>query len=296
MPTTFSVSSLLSPWTNDPAKIVFSCQVVITVTTVLSIPDENFTKPDEPSLSEAVVIGRGPEDEARETNNIWLSDKGKEVLLQMGNILPPYDELKVLQVNSGLATIISAVQSGGYIYGVVVRTVQGLPVSPIEVVALTLSIQILIKALLHNIVSTCHRPLRVYLTHGQAQAFVDQCKNYIAHFEDPKRRAVGPFVVIVVLVAGVAIYYTIHMWHTTRRMIMVVPIILTLVGLYSQLNSVCELEHGYGLLAYWSALWSTLVNATSYIFALVVIIKYWEADRFDAKTSSMLAHIFPYTG
>ena len=70
---------------------------------------------------------------------------------------------KVLQGNYGFATVISDVQSMGYIYGVVVRTIQGLPVSPIEVVALMLSLLILIKALLHNIVSRCHRPLHVYL-------------------------------------------------------------------------------------------------------------------------------------
>ena len=70
-------------------------------------------------------------------------------------ILPPYEQLKVLQGSSGLATVISAVQCMGYIYGVLVRTIEGLLVSPIEVVAVTLSIQILIKALLHNIVSLC---------------------------------------------------------------------------------------------------------------------------------------------
>jgi hypothetical protein len=127
-----------------PAKILCGCQVVITVPRVIpenSIP-ENFTDSDMPRLDDALVTGRGQE-ESREIRNICLSDKGKEVLLQMG-ILPPYDQLRVLQGSSGLATIISAAQSGGYIYGVVVRTVQGLPVSPIEVVALTLSIQILI--------------------------------------------------------------------------------------------------------------------------------------------------------
>ena len=123
-----------------------------------------------------MVIGRGQE-ESRETRNIRLNYNGEEVLLQM-DVLPPYDQLKVLQGNSGFATVISAVQSMGYIYGVVVRTIQGLPVSPIEVVALMLSLLILIKALLHNVVSTCHRPLHVYLTDGQAQTFVDTCKNY----------------------------------------------------------------------------------------------------------------------
>jgi hypothetical protein len=104
------------------------------------------------------VIGCGPE-KARKTRVVCFSNEGKKVLLQINNVLPPYDQLRVLQGSSGMATIISAVQSVGYIYGVVVRTVQGLPVSPIEVVALTLSIQILIKALQHNFVRTCHRPL-----------------------------------------------------------------------------------------------------------------------------------------
>jgi hypothetical protein len=43
----FTVSSLLSPWTKDPAKIVYSCPVVITVPAVISIP-EIFTFEDIP--------------------------------------------------------------------------------------------------------------------------------------------------------------------------------------------------------------------------------------------------------
>jgi hypothetical protein len=223
----FTALSLLSPWTKDPAKIIYGCPVVITVPAVISISGI-FTEPYMPSLSGAVVIGRGPE-EARETKKFCLHEKGKEVLLQMKNVLPPYDELRVLQGSSGSATIISAAQSGGYIYGVVVRTVQGLPVSPIEVVALTLSIQILIKALLHNIVSSCHRPLHLYLTDDEAHTLADECEIYTAH-ADPKGWALGAMVVMLLLVSGVAIYYIIHMWHTTRR-IMVVPIILTVGGL-----------------------------------------------------------------
>jgi hypothetical protein len=288
----FTVLSLLSPRTKDPAKIVHGCPVVVTVPTVISFP-LNFTEKGMPSLSGAVVIGRGPAEEARETKPILLGGNGKAVLLQMKNVLPPYDELRALQGSSGLATIISAVQSVGYIYGVVVRTVQGLPVSPIEVVALTLSIQILIKALLHNIASTCHRPLHLHLTQDQAQTLADECKIYTAH-ADPKSWVVGPLVVMVLLVSGVAIYYIIHMWHTTRR-IMVVPIILTVVGLYLQLIGglsyyVTEMERKGVDVDVWSTSMSALVNATSYIFALVVTIKYWKADRLDAKTSSMLAY------
>ena len=289
----FRVLSLLSPWTKDPAKIVCSCQVVISVpATMISIP-EKFTESSLPSLSEAVVIGSGLEAESRDTRNICLGDMGKEVLLQMG-ILPPYDRLRVLQGSSGWATIISAVQSVGYIYGVVVRTVQGLPVSPIEVVALTLSIQILIKALLHNFMSICHRPLHVYLTHDQAQTFVNQCENYTAHVH-PGRRAVGPFVVIVMLVSGVAIYYIIHLWQTTRR-IMVVPIILTLVGLNLQLVTIWAYTNTCIFVMSCTLTMCGMVNSTSYIFALVVTIKYWEVDRLNAKASSTIAQILPYIG
>jgi hypothetical protein len=304
----FTVLSLLSPWTKDRAKIVYSGAVVISVPTGISIP-ENFTESRKPSLLEAVVIGRGPED-ARETTDVCLGVEGKEVLLQMKNVLPPYDQLTVLQGKSGLLTIISAVQSVGYIYGVVVRSVQGLPVSPIEVVALTLSIQILIKALLHNSVSVCHRPLHVYLTHIQAQTFVDQCEYHTAHEDSESlymgRSSVGAIVylvsvvAIVVLISGVAIYYIIHMWQTTRR-IMVVPIMLTLVGLYLQLIWVClgfftKLEGVNTTVVGCSVIMCALVNATSYIFALVVTIKYWKVDSLNTNTSSMLAQIFPYIG
>ena len=183
----------------------------------------------------------------------------------------------------------------GYIYGVVFRTIQGLSVSPIEVVALTLSIRILIKALLHNIVSTCHRSLHVYLTDEDALTFVGKCAEYKTDDGIPESHVVGPPVVMVLLVSSVMIYYIIHMWQTTRR-IMVVPIMLTLVGLHLQV-------WGYKVL--WSHNFNAgsvilpmcaMVNATSYILALVVTIKYWEVDRLNVKTSRMLARIFPYIG
>ena len=41
----FTVLSLLLPWTKHPAKILCSCQVVITVPTMISIPS-NFIQPD----------------------------------------------------------------------------------------------------------------------------------------------------------------------------------------------------------------------------------------------------------
>ena len=126
--------------------------------------------------------------------------------------LPPYDQLKVLEGSSGLATLVSAVQSMGYIYGVVVRTIQGLPVSRTEGVALMWIILIL---MLHNIVSTCHRPLHVYLTDEQAHTFVDKCEEYTT-LKFPKSYIMVPFVVIVLLISSVGLYYIIHMWRTSR--------------------------------------------------------------------------------
>ena len=286
----FTVLSFLSSRTKHLAKIVLFCDVVITVPTMTSIPNIYIHQSDMPSLSEAVVIGRGQEEsrESRETRNILLSYHGKEILLQMG-ILPPYNQLKVVQGNSGLVTLISAVQSMGYICGVVVRTIQGLPVSPIEVVALMLSILNLMKARLHNIVSTCHRPLHVYLTDAQAQTFVDMCEKYTAH-EVPLSHLVGPWVIMVLLISSAVMYYIIHMWQTTR-IIMVVPIMLSLVGVYLQLCILIWLQDQATF-----AIMGAIVNATSYILALVVTIIYWKVDRLNAKTSSMLAQIFPYIG
>ena len=287
----FTVFSLLLPWKTHPAKILCGCTVVITVPKVTYILDEFIVEPNSPSLLEAVVIGRR-QNESQETKNINLGANGSEVLLQM-DVLPPYDQLRVLQGTSGLAAAISSVQSMGYIYGVVVRTIQGLPVSPIEVVALTLSIQILIKALLHNIVCTCHRPLHVYLTDEQAQTFVDNCQKYTTH-EIPNSQLVGPSVVIVLLVSSVAIYYIIRMWQATR-ITMVVPIMLTLVGFFLQLwANIIWTDNANASIAILTM--CGMVNATSYIFALVVTVENWKVDRLNANTSSMLARIFPYIG
>ena len=41
---------------------------------------------------------------------------------------------------------------------------------------------------------------------------------------------------------------------------------------------------------------TAMVQFASYILALAATIKFWKVDRLNAKTSSMLAQIFPYIG
>jgi hypothetical protein len=84
------------------------------------------------------------------------------------------------------------------------------------------------------------------------------------------------------------------MWHTTSKII-VVPILLTLVGLCLGLL-ITFLDNTDVNLKFSIATMSAMINVTSYVFALVVTSKYWQVDRLNAKTSSILAQIFPYIG
>ena len=142
--------------------------------------------------------------------------------------------------------------------------------SPIEVIALMLSILILMKALLHNIVSTCHRPLHVYLTDEQTQTFVDTCEKYTA-LELPRSHIMVTFVVIVLLISSVVIYYIIRMWQTTRT-IMVVPIMLSLAGFYLSGLWYLGFFVRSGILGIIWTIMVAIINATTYILALVVTL------------------------
>ena len=76
---------------------------------------------------------------------------------------------------------------------------------------------------------------------------------------------------------------------------MVVPIMLTLVGFFLQLwANIIWTDNANASIAILTM--CGMVNATSYIFALVVTIENWKVDRLNANTSSMLARIFPYIG
>ena len=129
------------------------------------------------------------------------------------------------------------------------------------------------------------------MTHEEALTFVDTCKKS-STYEVLKSQVVGPSLVIVLLISSVVLFYIIHMWQTTRT-IMVVPIMLTLVGLNLQCVPLLVLKDLAPCI--YNAI-CAITNATSYIFALVVTIEYWKVDRLNAKTSSMLAQLFPYIG
>lgn len=144
-------------------KISSGCKVVVNLSHPTTYTQkENFKRPDafEPLLvedfSDALVIGGDTMEEAEV--RLQLSTVGKEALVE-ADILPPVDQLKILQGYSGLAVATSALPGMGYIYGILAWVVQGLQVSPLEVIGFFLSTVILVKAVWHCYSSTCHRPL-----------------------------------------------------------------------------------------------------------------------------------------
>ena len=74
---------------------------------------------------------------------------------------------------------------------------------------------------------------------------------------------------------------------------MVVPIMLPLVGFYFQLwVSNIWFDNKNTNMAILTM--CGMVNATLYLLAFFVTIKYWKVDRLSAKTSSMPTQVFPY--
>ncbi|KAG0563592.1 hypothetical protein KC19_8G043600 [Ceratodon purpureus] len=286
-------------------RTLVSCKVVVHLSATAYNGDfkgklKNFHEEvDVADFSDALVLGTEVPD--WKDTIVQLSAIGKEMLIKSG-VLPPIDRLKILQGSSGLAVAVSAAQGVGYVYGVVVRVVQGRRVSPIEVVGFYLSIMILVRAMFHSFVSSCHRPLVIFLNDGKEQEFIMKCEkcdeNAYVLYARKLRSYLGEGLVSLFF-CSVLVLFLIYDLRSTP-LTLVVPLIMLIIS-SSPLLVVIEYcsnnFKSFSNIGSYIAVWVYPISyIVAYVYSLVLTWKYWKSFEFDVPTSGYLSKILPYIG
>lgn len=247
-------------------------------------------------FSDALVVGHEVD---RKETTIELTALGKEMLMRAG-VLPPVERLKILQGNSGLAVAVSAAQGVGYIYGILVRVVQGRHVSPIEAIGFYLSIIILIKAMFHYFASSCHRPLLLFLDDKQEIELINKCRAHGSESPHIPGLTILIYGGIIIFPNGALLFLIINIVRFTS-LTLVIPLIIFIVWTLPTILSV--LASGYSR-SYTTeyvriiclSILLPIMYAIACIYSLTLTWRYWNSLGFDINTSGYLSKILPYIG
>ncbi|KAG0561128.1 hypothetical protein KC19_9G039700 [Ceratodon purpureus] len=297
-----------APSTKPYISILSGCDVVVNVSSQLVNPDELRLKGicyyglQISDFSDALVIGKP----VQPKNFLRLSPAGKEALLR-ADVLPPVEQLRILQGYSGFAVAASAVQGVGYMYGVVVRLVQGLHVSPVEAIGVILNVVVLVKAMLHIFSSSCHRPLVVYLDAVEQIKFEAKCAAAGACWDpefsphDIKSLTIIIIGGIFVLPGSLLLFFILKILADTSLRV-VIPLIVVEGGILLVVCLLIITSQSDGESFILSEVLFILttsvsaINLVGYGYNLFVTIKYWESAGFNVRSSSYLSNLLPYIG
>ena len=240
--------------------------------------------------SNAIVIGSFKNELV---NFLALSLEGKEALLR-AEVLPAYDELKKLHGHSRLGVVLSFIQATGYIYGVVFRLVEGLHVTPVEVICVVLNLLLLMKVTLHHFSSFLHKPLVLHLDNDSQERFWKECQKVEYRFTLFSSHlswcvalsSVGFAAILVGFIVGMA-------KHPLRLYFPVILFLVTLLytGLTLQTLVLGTSQHSALL-----ELAIYVMNGISYVFALAVTGEFWVVEELNLRSSHPASELFPHIG
>ncbi|KAG0561767.1 hypothetical protein KC19_9G090300 [Ceratodon purpureus] len=297
-------------WLSTPKESVYirtliSCKVVVNLSPAAY--DDFHGKLDKlhedvevQDFSDVFVLGN--EVLGCNETNVQLTATGKAMLVKAG-VLPPVERLKILQGNSGAAVAVCAAQGGGYIYGILVRVVQGLHVSPIEVIGFYVSIHILVRAVCHYFTSSCHRPLYLFLEDEMEKEFIKKCQEFegdkdlseaYSSLFGSKYKLTYKLAIFVVysLLCVILVFFLIYGIRSTSLR-MVIPLIILISSLFSSFLSTTifsdKLKHFYYYI-------SPILHYFVYIYSLYFTIKYWDSFGYDIPSRGYLSKVLPYIG
>jgi len=138
-------------------------------------------------------------------NLLHLTLDGKEMLIR-ANVLPTVEQLKILRGQLGFAIVATMVQVVGYMYGVIIRMVQDLHVSPIEVIVFVLNIVVLVKGMWHFTSSSCHRPLILFLNDKNEEKFTIECEKPFNDTSTTRNeRTLVDALVVIIIFGGIMV-------------------------------------------------------------------------------------------
>jgi len=284
-------------------KILSGCYVCVNVPPTSSEKFEKFRQflfGVDPSadFSDALRIGSQVQPE----NFLELNLHAKEVLIR-ANVLPPIEQLKILQGQSGFAMVAIVMQAIGYMYGIIVRLVQGIHISPIEAIAFILNLVVLMKGMWHFYSSTCHRPLILFLDGYREDKFLSEFEkfpqtniNFDLEFYEKNISTLMMGGTIAILFGGMLMFFIIKSVDSLP-FILTIPLIIVEVSIILFFIFIASIYKDFdNLLVAGLTILIAMITLVSYILALVVTIKYSNLAGFNIQSSNYLSHILPYIG
>lgn len=233
---------------------------------------------------------------------VLLNDRGKEALLR-ANVLPKYEQLRFLQGYSGLAIAVSATQAFGYIFGVITRATEGLPVSPLERICMALSFIVVTKAGLYTIASSCHHPLLLHVPAEHEESVLDACKDTKYDEDDEFKVELKTLIyteVVLLLLLSLAVLAISFLLKVS--LLDALPTFFFACGLFLQMV-IALLMFGKSIhipdflrtkmCSITVVALCSVVNVTAYTLASIATVKDWHHSHFDLRSrlSASLPHI-----
>lgn len=236
--------------------------------------------------------------------------------LLMSGLAPEYKELRYLRMRNRFQTMVTALQVGGYMLGVIQRMAQHLDITPIEAILLFLCILTALQLLIELYAcGTYQRPLLLRLTPHQVSRLNHTFKN---HPIKPHHLPFSPRArkIIVVILCNLAmflmspflIYYIYHYWHVSlvsalAALLFVLSIITSSIlqtkYKLSGQSRLCKWEHAIGLTIVegkWreplSWICSYVICFGGMVVAVVATIK--DRHTFEQPTRNWFAWILPH--
>lgn len=287
---------------SNSANIIAQCDVLLAMSEdaatrfPVSHSEQNYSID---VLLTPLEVGNRRESEAL----VLLNDRGKEALLR-ANVLPRYAQLKFLQGYSGLAIAVSAAQATGYIFAVIARVSQGLNITPIERICLSLSFIVLVKAGLYTIASSCHHPLLLHISPDHEESVLEACKDTKYNEQDELivdiKTLISTEIMLAILLglSFVAIWHVIHVdmfnslpsFFFATGLILQMIIALLMFGEAIHIPSVLRTKFcSITVVAICSC-----CNVTAYVLAIMATVRNWHASEFSVKSD--IANSLPHIG
>jgi len=250
-------------------------------------------------LSDALRIGS----QVKIEKLLRVTLNAKEMLIR-AHVLPPVEQLKILQGQSGFAIVATMVQAIGYMYGVIVRLVQDRHVTPIEAIAFVLNLVVLMKGMWHFYSSTCHRPLILFLDGDEQDKFIDEIEKPPRLYTNRvlSRDSIWKFIMggtVAILFGGMLMFFIIKSIESLPFILVIRMIIVEgsviVFSIYIVLQYV-DNPNLFLLSGTFSLILDPIITIVSYIFALVVTVKYWKLAEFNIQSSNYLSQLLPYIG
>jgi hypothetical protein len=280
-------------------RIVANSYIVLGMSDSTTLPSTHIHTEHSPvkedRWADALTLGHKTAENSRLK---LLNGAGKLALLE-SRILPHYKQLRFVGGRSGIATLILAVQSIGYVTSIVYRAIHDLPVSPIEAIGFAYSLLVIVHSVVHSVGVICQTPLVIYLNPTQEQKMLEKCKSTRWSYMDETKCLRGASWGRVVVGSVVVAFTILVEWHVLRiSWLDAIGPILFLLSLLPQSFLIMlpsKSSDSTNSTVSLITTGSTIITFGGIVVSIVATIVNWQKDKFDSRTPSVI-HNLPFLG